>query len=405
MIWVQPVAALLLGSWAGVMAHLGWGNYHDGVRPLLAEQAAGNLSREELTAMAGESNRPFIFGALGLSVMAGLPLAHWAWLPAEALGFRSRRVLTAALGGAAWGLLAWLIIWAARIGAGLLPVPLLPAFEKAALGVLAGGIFTPALAAGHRYGNRWAYVGLLFSAGAAAVGYLFSTAVVVSLAAAMAAGGLLFFVLLFRELSGAEPLEGLPVTERRVPTWAILVQGAILAFAVRAGVFGWSTADGVAAAQGWWLAGAAVALTLVPAFAPQWSAALASTGVAQLAGLGLSILAGFLAPSILWAPVLGVVASLLEMKLLPYAVRLPQLREAGESVRWALGKTAQAAVLAGAVWGAADLLPAGLGVAIVIGTTVLNDLLPAGLWRTAAPAWGLLLAGLLASAWQMLGGF
>lgn len=403
--WLQPVAALLLGSWAGVMAHMGWGNYHDGVRPLLAEQSAGNLSRAELVSMADESNRPFIAGALGLSVMVGLPLAHWAWLPAEALGFRSRRGLTAALGGAIWGLLAWLVIWAARIGAGLLPVSLLPSFDKAALGVLAGGIFTPALAAGHRYGNRWAYLGLLLSAGAAVGGYLYSAAAVAALTAAMVAGNLLFLGLLFRELSGAEPLEGLPVAERRVPTWAVLLQGAMLAFAVRAGVFGWSTADGVAAAQAWWPAGAAVTLTLIPAFAPQWSAALASTGVAQLAGLGLTILAGFIAPSVLWAPVLGVAAALIEMKLLPFAVRLPQLREAGESLRWAFGKTAQAAVLAGAVWGAADLLPVGLGSAVVIGAVVLNDLLPAGLWRTAAPAWGLLLAGLLANVWHMLGGF
>lgn len=406
--WLQPAAAALLGSWAGLMAQSGWGNYHDGVRPLLAEFNEGNLSRAELVSLADEANRPFISGTLGLSALAGVPLAHWLWLPAEALGYRSRGRAQALLGGALWGVLAWAAVAGIRFGAGELPVPLIEGWERAATVVLLAVLFTPALAAGHRFGLWPGAAALLVASAGAGVG-LWAGGPMDQPGPALVGGvvgGLMAFAAFatwdIRRADG--PRAELPAIGRRVPAWAMLVQAAILALAVRAGTFGWSTADGVALSREWWGAGAAVVAVLMPAFTPQWSAALISTGVMQIAGLGTAILAGFLAPSLVWAPVLGVLGGVLELRLLPAAARFPELREAGESLRWAFGKAGQAGVLAGAVWGAAELLPGGLGPAAVIGFTFLNDLLPRPVWSTAAPAWGLLLTGLIANLFRVLGG-
>lgn len=409
MMWLQPAIAALLGLWAGLMAHKGWGNYHDGVRPILAEQVDGNLSREELVAFARDANRPFVAGTLGLSALVGVPVAHWVWLPAEALGYRARRPWAAMLGGAVWGLAAWLAVVVLRLGAGALPVPLLPGWERAGITVLVAVLFAPALGAGHRFGLKAGLGALLLSGAGAAAAIVAgwpSPAPVPAVVGGVLAGLPCFLVLVAwdagRNKGPREPIAGV---SRRGPVWALVIQGAVLACAVRAGVFGWSIADAAATGHQWWGASAAVALILAPSFAPQWSAALSSTGVAQLAGLGLTVVAGFLSPSPGWALLLGGAAALLELNLLPSALRFPELREAGESLRWAFGKMTQAGVLAGSVWAAADLLPGGLGPAVVIALVVLNDLLPSPIWNTAAPAWGLLLTGLLANILKVAGGW
>lgn len=408
--WLPPLAAALLGAWAAVMAHKGWANYHDGVRPLLAEQANGGLSRDELVEMAREANRPFIGGGLGLSILAGVPLAHWMWLPAEVSGYRARRVAVALALGAVWGFVAWAVVWGIRTGAAALPVPLGPSWLRAATVLMAGALATPALAVGHRHGTRWGVVALLATATGAWTGLHVLAEFAGSPVAAAAVGGIVpglvcFVALLWRRDGAGGDSEAMtPLVPRRVPLWAIVVQGAVLALAIRAGTFGWSTADGVAASQQWWPAGAAVTATLALAFLPHWTAAFAITGMSKLMGLGLAGIAGFLAPAPLWAPLLGAAAVLIELQLLPAAMRRSELREAGESLRWATGKLGHATVLAGCVWGAADLLPAGLGVAIVLAVAVFNDLLERPLWNTAAPAWGLVLAGLIGNGWSWLGG-
>lgn len=406
--YLQPVATMLMGLWAGVMAWLGWACYHDGVRPLLAEQADGNLSRPDLTALAADANCPFVLGSLGLSLIVGVPLAHWLWLPAEALGFRGRRLWQAALGGAAWGLAAWLVVWGGRTLAAALPVPVMPNWEVALSVVVAGMAFAPALAAGHRFGLPAGAAGLALSAAGAVAGALLAwhgPRVASAAALGSLAGSLTFLFLIIREVRTTPPAEvGLEVRPNRTPLWAAVVQGAALAFAVRAGTFGWGTADGIAAGHGWWLAGAGLVLPQVLAFAPQWAASQAGTGVGQLAGAGLSVLAGFLSPWLWAAPLLGGAVVLLEPPISVYALRHPSLGEAGESMRWALGKCSQPAILAGATLAAVGVLPASIGVAVVIAVTVLNDLLSRSIWKTAVPAWGLLLAGLLANVWHLLGG-
>lgn len=403
----QSIAATLLGLWAGVMAWSGWAVYHDGVRPLVGEWAEGNLDRSELTAVAAESSRPFALGSLGLSLVFGVPLAHWLWLPAEGLAFRSRRLWQAALVGALWGLAAWLVIWGGRSLAAGLPVSLLPAWERSLSLILGGMLFAPALAAGHRWGTRTGAVALALSAVGAVIGLWAAPGL--RLAAAVALGSLMgtftFAVLVYREVRTQAPVDSvLPVRPRRAPLWALVIQGVLLAFAVRSGAFGWGMADGIAAGHGWWLMGAAVVLPRVFAFAPQWASSQAGTGVGQLAGTGLAVLAGFLSPSPWLAPLLGGVVVLLEPAVSGYALRHSALSEAGESMRWATGKCGQAAVLAAMVWAAADLLPTGLGAAVVIAVIVVNDYVPNGIWKMAVPAWGLLLAGLLANLWHMLGG-
>lgn len=405
---LQPIAATLLGLWAGVMAWHGWACYHDGVRPLVGECADGNLTRGELATMADDANRPFTLGSLGLSLVVGVPLAHWLWLPAEGFAFRCRRLWQVAVAGAGWGFVAWLVVWGGRALAAALPVPLLPIWEQA-LGILVAGMaFGPALAAGHRWGVGAGGVALTLSAAGAALGAVWApTALRLPVAAALGSlvGSLAFGVLVAREVLTQAPVEtGLPVRMRRSPLWALVVQGALLAFAVRAGTFGWGTADGIAAAQRWWLPGAAMVLPLMLSFVPQWASAQAGTGVSQLAGAGVAVLAGFLSPSPWLAPLLGGAVTLLAPAISRYALRHPALSEAGESMRWAMGKCTQPAVLAAMVWAAAGLLPAGLGVAVVISVTVMNDYLARGIWKTAVPAWGLVLAGLLANLWHVLGG-
>lgn len=49
------------------------------------------------------------------------------------------------------------------------------------------------------------------------------------------------------------------------------------------------------------------------------------------------------------------------------------------------------------------MLPGGLGPAAVIALMGLNELLPHPVWSRAAPAWGLLLTGLLANILRMAG--
>jgi len=405
---LQPIAATLLGLWAGVMAWQGWACYHDGVRPLVGECADGNLSRAELAAMADEANRPFALGSLGLSLVIGLPLAHWLWLPAEGFAFRTRRLWQAALVGAGWGFAAWLVIWGSRALATALPVPLLPTWERALDIAVAGMALAPALAVGHRWGSRSGAWALAVSGVAAVLGAVWAGgALRLPVAAALGSlvGSVVFLVLMVREVLTVGPVDsGLPVKARRSPLWALVVQGGLLAFAVRTGTFGWGTADGIAAAMRWWLPGAAMALPLMLSFAPQWASAQAGTGVGQLAGAGLAVLAGFLSPTPWLAPLLGGAVTLLEPAISRYVLRHPAFSEAGESMRWAMGKCAQPAVLAAMVWAATGLLPGGLGVAVVIGFTVLNDYAARGLWKTAVPAWGLVLAGLVANVWHVLGG-
>lgn len=408
MIWLQPVAAMLLGMWAGVMAWQGWALYHDGIRPLLAEWAEGNRERSHLIAASAESNQPFTLGSLGLSLVVGVPMAHWLWLPAEGFAFRSRRLWLAALAGAAWGGLGWLIIWGGRALMALLPVSPLPSWEKGLTLVLSGLMVAPALAAGHRWGTGAGGAALLLSAAGAVSGATMAApGSRVAAAAGLGAllGSITFAIMLFRELRTQAPvITGLPVRPRRAPLWALIIQGAVLALAVRSGVLGWGTADAIAAARALWLPGAALTLPLLFAFAPQWASSQASTGVGQLAGAGLAVVAGFVSPTPWMAPLLGGGAALLEPLLSGYALRHPALSEAGESMRWAMGKCGQPAILAGMIWAAADLMPAGLGVAVVIAVTVTNDYAARGIWKTAVPAWGLLLATLLANLWHLLGG-
>lgn len=54
-------------------------------------------------------------------------------------------------------------------------------------------------------------------------------------------------------------------------------------------------------------------------------------------------------------------AMVVQAALLAVAARFPEPWEAGESLRWALGKMAQAAVLAGSVWGGLSCCPVGSG--------------------------------------------
>lgn len=402
-----------LGFWSALLVQRGIAVFHDGLRPAMGEFAQGRMTRDELAQTSLTLNQMIALWFTPFTLATGFLLTHPLLLPIDLLGVRSRTWWIAGLLGAAWGALLLVLVTFLRGLLMTLPVNISELLYLSLTPLLYAVIVIPPVATAYQFGLLPGAVGVI----AVLVGYIISLStpsispnVLPTLAGLIA---LVFFTahaeMKRRAGAGNEVFDAFETQASRLRAnlpW-LAVEGALLGLAVNLALFGWFGMDMNAAAHGFPVQAALVALTITIGFLPTVVTSELLTGVSQVAGLTLVFTVAYLSPHPLIAAVAGAVVMALEALYLDrigaFLDRAPTVREVGDSVRGALERVSTVAMIGGALMACDKMLPGGAGYMIVVSVIAINELTGARIIRMGEGPVAVLIAGVIANLLYVLG--
>lgn len=409
-------AAGALGAW---LANRGIAIYHDGLRAMLPEVIAGRLPPRQLFPTAFKLSVGLLVGfALPVSLVSGFLLVHALWLGADLIGiwFASIAVsdntavrkpglyqVGAISAGALYGALLMLGLQGFNYLAGLLPLPL----DAVRLALSQPVVFSfaafPAIGLAYQYNLRTGAV--------AFAGILLTRLATDWIGLAQPDIWALAFGLLFVTLAAwRERPAGIPDTmslyttqlkqlRRRLPLIAGL--GALYGLAAQQLALVEGPQALFALSSGSRTMALAISLARALAFTPIKGMSVLTSGVFVTDGLGFAWTAGLAAPQTWSAALLGGMAMSLEVLVLgalgKLLQRTPGLVKAAGSMRTAMTRLLEAALLVGGMLAAENLAP-GYGFLCTAGLSLLNEAAGAPLLRMAVGPVAVLLVWLFANA-------
>lgn len=411
---VQLLLMAALGFWGGVLVQRGIAVFHDGLRPALGQYVEGSIEREQVVATASSLNQLLGVWFIPFTLATGTILTHLLLLPLDLIGVRVKSWWRAGLAGAVFGVLLFGLVLLAREGLAALPVDVITPLFASLMPLVFAVTVIPAVAAAYQFG----FVPGLISLVIVLAGHLINTNTeAISPNALALAGGLLalaFFTIraeMQRRAAGGQSLDmsGLESKAGRVRQnlpW-LVVQGALLSAATNAAIFGWFVLDMSAAAAGFPVQAALVALVITIGFLPTVVTSMLLTGVSQMVGLTFVFMVAYLSPNPAIAAAAGAAVVALECLLLQrigdFLNAAPTVREVGDSVRGALEQVAALALIGGAFMVSEQLLPNGGGIMIVAAIIAMNELSGTPITRMAEGPAAVLVLGIIANILHVTG--
>ncbi|WP_051287091.1 YhfT family protein [Paenibacillus taiwanensis] len=435
---VQLCIVSLLCALTAYLSHCGRAAFNDGVRPLLAEQTAGRMSRQELAGRSYRLSVGFVL-TLGLSFALSYQLLNpWLlFLATDALGVYASRKRTALLLGALWGGGATMVIHLVPLWLHALPIPLFDSLRHVTVPVLAAVVIVPFLAILQQFGRSKLIASMVVVVGAAIIYYAaqgksfsLTDVHIAEFAAPTLALGLVMLVAIgyWRDRKGiqerravAEQMLALHADsytrmKKLMPLFAVI--GGLVSLCVHMQWLAGTELSAPLLHDMWSEGGAAAGVNPTIVAAAEWMRALCfvpllvtttlATGVYGVVGLTLVYPVGYLAPDPISAVVLGAGCIVLEMLLLrrmALALYLqPTVRESADYLRSALNTMLELGMLFGGMLAVLRMNTqlAELGLLCYMFIYVINEVAGRPVMRLAIGPIAAILTALLLNVWAYL---
>ncbi|MGG3467298.1 YhfT family protein [Neobacillus pocheonensis] len=435
---LEPMAAKILfcvvfGAFSAYLMNKSIATFHDGLRPVLPEFIEGRMGRAQLTSISLAIGIGFVLGWAPFTLTTGLILVGLILLPVDSIGAASPKWWIALIGGGAWGALIASSLGGIQAASKMLPVDILGALAALATPLVFAFVAFPVVAVGFQFGWKKGFIALTVAVAARQLLSAFGTFTLmgskISLSpdgAAMLFGmGMLIVFAIQKDrkinrtvqaevAAAAAEMDGAGegfFGERSARIFKSLpllaIQGAIIAFGIRAGIIAWQPTDVMSAAAGKMTESGILSLALAFGFVPLIATTALTTGVYGTVGLCFAVAAGYFSPNPYVALIAGAVVASLEVLLLRQIGKLldqyQTLRESAESLRLSMDKVVTYALLAGSMVAGNQLIPGGTGYFLVAGLFVLNEFCGQKLMPMAAAPAAAIITGILANVFMLLG--
>ncbi|RLL66038.1 YhfT family protein [Streptomyces sp. Z26] len=413
----QQLTVIALCALTAFIAHLALAVFNDGVRPFLLDFIQGRTTRSATTAVSFGLSAGFIFGLGAPMALSTGVLNPWLlFLPTDVLGMLAPKKWLAPLLGGVWGAVVVFGLNGANDIAHDLPVDFLTAMQQMSTPILFLFTLFPVLAITKQFGRGWG----------AAAGAIEVALVVLTMklwpnmfagALAMAVGVLMLIGLAVSqdlrqrradrsagkvdEVAADDPMASLfsasaARLRRYLPLFMVLGGGVCVLAQMH--VFGGGEATSFLIAKGQYAEAAQVDFYRVFGFVPLIATTALASGAYGIAGFTLVYPFGYLLPNPVLAAVVGALVFAVEVLALSWIGRalgkLPSVRDSSEHLRSAIGDTLQLAILFGSLM-AANAMGGGLGILVVGGLYLFNDVAGRPVVRMAAAPAAVIVGGVL----------
>ncbi|MBO8196165.1 YhfT family protein [Streptomyces oryzae] len=418
----QQLTVILLCALTAFISHMALAVFNDGVRPFMLDFIHGRTTRSATTAVSFGLSAGFIFGLGAPMALSSGVLNPWLlFLPTDILGLLAPKKWLAPLLGAGWGALVVFGLSGANEVAHDLPVDFLTAMQQMSTPILFLFTLFPVLAITKQFGRAWGAV----------AGVVELALVVMTMklwpnmfagALAMAIGVLLLIGLAVRRdlvqrkadraaeaasaTAGQDPPEDDPMASlfstsaarlrRYLPLFMVL--GAGVCMLAQMHIFGGGEATSFLIAKGNISEAAQVDFYRFFGFIPLIATTALASGAYGIVGFTVVYPIGYLMPNPVLAAIAGAVVFALEVLALStigkVLGKLPSVRDSSEHLRSAITDTLRLAILFGSLM-AANAMGAGLGILVVGGLYLLNEVMGRPVVRMAAAPAAVLVGGVL----------
>lgn len=424
---MEILFVVLIGAVAAVLANQNIAVFNDGLRPIVSEHIEGNLKRRELGLTAFAMSFGLVIGfGIPFTLSASIILVHSILLGTDIIGLVTPKnkwgtPVAALVGGLyGWGLLAGLEGFVKLFD--YLPVNFLEPMGEVGTPVVVTFMAFPALAVAMQFSVR---KGVLTFAVAALVrqlavflntgGYLAIGGTAITLnqeGMALIVGMIFLFTFAIKEkATEGGTIDLASVFSEKVKS----IRKNVIFFMIIGGLIAGATnlllmagdpislnllAEGKQTDAG--IAAAARAIGFIPLVA---STAIA-TGVYSPVGFTLIFVVGLFSPNVWVAVIVGAIVIFGEVTLLSSIARFldkyPGVRNSGESIRNAMTKLLEVALLIGGA-NAANAIAPGFGFFFIAGFYLLNEAAGRPIVRMAIGPVGAIAVGIIANILVLLG--
>ncbi|MFC1503742.1 YhfT family protein [Pseudomonadota bacterium] len=421
----------LLCAMTAVIANMSAAVFHDGIRPMLPQVADGNMTRSDAGSTAFGLSIGFVVSVgISFTLSTGLLNPWLLFLPTDVLGVMIGSRVLAGLAGGLWGILVVTSLTAVNTVFTGLPIDALGALAELGTLVMSAFALFPLLAIFYQYGWRAgvaaAVVIIMFRLLAMKFTVIYPEPIQILIGMVMLVGTAIRKDLTDRkngifppDMSGMHSLfdERTKRIVKNLPFLAII--GALIAAVANAGIFAGSEVSIYSLAEVYKLtdpdahdaAMNRVALSEFMrglAFLPLIATTALTTGIYGVVGMSFVFVAGYLAPSVPVAAVLGAVIICAEVFLLRsiggFLEQFPSIRNSSDNIRNSMNTLMEFALLIGGVL-AVMKMGATTGFTIFAILYYFNEAIGRPVLKIAAPVVAAILTGFILNMLYVLGLF
>jgi hypothetical protein len=423
LLWTKIIVVAAAGALGAALANRGIVFFNDALRSVVPELIENRMPRRKFAALAFSSTFGLILGfGIPFSLVSPILLSHALWLGSDVIGsyfpgsFVGEKKSTGYWGLCAsiicGGLFGVILVFVLQALTGLiarLPVNFSPAMMSLTSPVIFTLAAIPALAIAYQYGIKRGLIAFVITMLVRQIASKFGNPQ--PDAWAFLVGLLALILYAVREARRDKPVEGLfmaaPKQVARLRSFLpwIALLGAVYALSNNLGTLMEGPQTLLALAGGNRIVAIDYAVTRALSFLPMRAMSMLATGVYTMEGLGFAPVVGLAAPTPLVAAVAGAVVMSGEALSLVYLAnffnRFPSLLNAANSLRTAMTKLLEVALLVGGLIAANSMAP-GFGFFAMAGLYTLNEAAGTPVVRVAAGPVFILLIGLLINLMTVL---
>ena len=426
---LEALIVIGLGIVTAIMANLGIAVFNDGLRPIVPENLEGRMTRRELGVTAFAMSFGLVIGfGIPISISGSILLIHSILLGTDIIGlaFKRGKMSTAVAGalGGLYGAGIYFGLQAVVKAFEMLPLNFIEGFNKIGEPVVVSFMVFPALAIAIQFSIKKGVVTLLVAALARQL-VVFSntnkliqidgTPVVLSPEGIALIVGMTFLIAFaMKEKSDDQNLSALAsmftdrVARIKKFTWIVMISGGLAAAATNLLVIAGDPISLSLLADGKITEGGMASLAKAIGFVPLIASTAIATGVFGPVGFTFVFGVGIFSPNPVVAALAGAAVIFLEIQLLSkmakFLDRYPGIRASGETIRTAMTRVLEVALLIGGANAANAIVP-GLGYFGIAGFYLLNEAAGRPIVRMAVGPVGAIAIGILGNILVLLGLF
>lgn len=436
------VITILATAYAALLSQMALAVFNDGVRPFLLDFHRGELSRTQMTTMAFSLSASFIFGfGVPLAFSSGV-LNPWVlFLPTDILGMLCPNKWLALFLGAFWGAIVVFGLSAATTVVNNLPVNFLLPMQQMATPILFLFSFFPVIAITTQFGRiqgtiafvvsllamlitmKWlpqTFPGSMALASGMIILVIFTVVGEINVKKEVRAKTTMTSTLDATTVSTTNSCDGaaeaptaieVGVDEDEITTLFVanagrirkhapyfIIMGILIGVLANTHAFGGGEATGFILAKGQYVSATQIDFYRALGFIPLIVTTSIASGAFQIVGFMLVYSAVYLLPNPILAGIIGGLLFGIEILPLISIAKGPSvlrvIRDVSDNIRNAMNLTLETAILFGSIT-AGNAMAGGVGIALVGGIYVLNEVLGRPVVRMTAGLVGVILSGIL----------
>lgn len=424
---LEALLLIGLGMVTAVMANLGITVFNDGLRPIVPENLEGRMSRKELGVTAFAMSFGLVIGyGIPISISGSILLIHSILLGTDIIGltFKRGKLSTVAAGviGGAYGAGIYFGLQAVVKAFEMLPLNFIDGFNKIGEPVVVSFMVFPALAIALQFSVKKGIVAFVAAALARQLVVFSNTKQLIQIdgtpvtlspeGIALVVGMAFLLGFAMKEKSEDQNLSMLAsmftdrVARIKKFSWIVMISGGLTAAATNLLLIAGDPISLSLLADGKISEGGIAALAKAIGFLPLIASTAIATGVFGPVGFTFVFGIGIFSPNPLVAALLGAVMIFLEIRLLArlakFLDRYPGIRTSGETIRTAMTRVLEVALLIGGANAANAIVP-GLGYFGIAGFYLLNEAAGRPIVRMAVGPVGAIAVGILGNILVLLG--